>query len=165
MALLCAVGVSAQTAEEMQASKERIAKLEKLVQPKNCGLAKVDELTSAAGHVAAESILISSSLQNLHSRLTALAGNADVTVIASMVAELETLSGRIKLQTEAVDKTAQLVPEAGKELKSIKNPMKLKAPTQALNYSKDVLEIVGVETAFQVKAVAEMIRTVTSGNK
>lgn len=34
MALMCAISVSAQTAEEIQAAKDRTAKLEKLVQPK-----------------------------------------------------------------------------------------------------------------------------------
>lgn len=166
VALVCAAGVSAQTAEEIQASKERAEKLEKLVQPKNCGLEKIDELTSAAGLVATESVQITPLLQGLYYRSIGQTedGVTDVTVKKPTLEELMELSARIKRQADAVAETAKLVPEASKELSTIKNPMKLKAPTQAVKYSKDVLEIVGVESAFQVKAIAEMIKTATSGN-
>lgn len=166
MALVCAVSVSAQTAEEMQASKERAAKLEKLVQPKNCGIATVDGLTSAAGLVAVESIQITPLLQGLYYRSIGQTedGVTDVTVKKPTLEELTELSTRIGTQAAAVAAATKLVPAAGEELKGVKNPMKLAAATKSVKYSKDVLEIVGVESAFQVKAIADMIKTATSND-
>lgn len=166
MALVCAVSVSAQTAEEMQASKERAAKLEKLVQPKNCGIATVDGLTSAVGLVAVESIQITPLLQGLYYRSIGQTedGVTDVTVKKPTLEELTELSARIGTQAAAVAAATKLVPAAGEELKGVKNPMKLAAATKSVKYSKDVLEIVGVESAFQVKAIADMIKTATSND-
>ena len=166
MALVCAVSVSAQTAEEMQASKERAAKLEKLVQPKNCGIATVDGLTSAAGLVAVESIQITPLLQGLYYRSIGQTedGVTDVTVKKPTLEELTELSARIGTQAAAVAAAMKLVPAAGEELKGVKNPMKLATATKSVKYSKDVLEIVGVESAFQVKAIADMIKTATSND-
>ena len=104
MALVCAVSVSAQTAEEMQASKERAAKLEKLVQPKNCGIATVDGLTSSAGLVAVESIQITPLLQGMYYRSIGQTedGVTDVTVKKPTLEELTELSARIGTQAAAV---------------------------------------------------------------
>lgn len=166
LALMCSIGISAQTAEGIQASKDRAAKLEKLEQPKDCGIAAIDALTSAAGLVAAESIQITPLLQGMYYRSIGKTedGVTDVTVKKPTVAELTELSTRIGLQAAAVADAVKNVPDASKELSTIKNPMKLKAPTKALNYSKDVLKIVGEESAFQVKAIAEMIKTASSGD-
>lgn len=166
MALMCAIGVSAQTTEEMQASKERAAKLEKLVQPKKCGIATIDELTSAASRVAVESIQITPLLQGLYYRSIGQAENGvtDVTVKKPTVNELMELSSRIGKQAVAVADATKLIPEAGEELKGVKNPMKLAAATKSVKYSTDVLEILGVESAFQVKAIADMIKTATSND-
>ena len=163
MALMCAISVSAQTAEEIQAAKDRTAKLEKLVQPKNCGLAKIG-LTSAAGLVAAESIQITPLLQGMYYRSIGQTedGVTDVTVKKPTLDELKELSARIGLQAVAVAAAVKLVPEAGTELSTVKNPLKLKGATKALKYSKDVLAIVGEESAFQTKAIAEMIKTASS---
>mgnify|MGYP006894046424 FL=1 len=102
MALVCAVSVSAQTAEEMQASKERAAKLEKLVQPKNCGIATIDGLTSAAGLVAVESIQITPLLQGMYYRSIGQTedGVTDVTVKKPTLDELKELSARIGKQPQ-----------------------------------------------------------------
>ena len=112
MALVCAVSVSAQTAEEMQASKERAAKLEKLVQPKNCGIATVDGLTSSAGLVAVESIQITPLLQGLYYRSIGQTedGVTDVTVKKPTLEELTELSARIGTQAAAVAAAMKLVP-------------------------------------------------------
>lgn len=166
MALACAISVSAQTAEEMQVSQERAAKLEKLSQPKNCGMATIDGLTSAAGLVAAESVQITPLLQGMYYRSIGQTeeGVIDVTVKKPTLDELKELSARIGLQAAAVAAAVKLVPEAGKELSTLRNPLKLKGATKALKYSKDVLAIVGEESAFQVKAIAEMIKTASSGD-
>ena len=166
MALLCAISVSAQTKEEFQASKARAEKLEKLAQPKSCKIAEVDALTTAAGTIAAESVQITPLLQGMYFRSIGETeeGITDVTVKKPTVEELMELSGRIALQAVAVKTAAELVPAAGSALKSIKNPMQLKAPTQAVNYGKDVLAIAGEESVFQAKAIAEMIKTAQEGD-
>ena len=166
MALVCAVSVSAQTAEEMQASKECTAKLEKLVQPKNCGIATVDGLTSSAGLVAVESIQITPLLQGFYYRSIGQTedGVTDVTVKKPTLEVLTELSARIGTQAAAVVDATKLVAAAGEELKGVKNPMELAAATKSVKYSKDVLEIVSVESAFQVKAIADMIKTATSND-
>lgn len=46
---------------------------------------------------------------------------------------------------------------AGEALGSIKNPMKIKSATKALNYSKEVIALVTPETAYQGKVVAAMV--------
>lgn len=167
MALVCAISVSAQTTEEMQASKDRAAKLEKLAQPKECGIATINQLTSAAGSVALESIQITPLLQGMYYRSLGQTeeGVTDVTVKKPTLDELQELSVRIAAQADAVAKAAELVPQAGKELAAVKkDPMKLKGAPNALKYSKEVLAIVGEESVFQVKAIADMIKTASSGN-
>lgn len=91
-------------------------------------------------------------------------GVTDVTVKKPTLEELTELSARIGTQAAAVAAATKLVPAAGEELKGVKNPMKLAAATKSVKYSKDVLEIVGVESAFQVKAIADMIKTATSND-
>lgn len=166
MALVCAMSVSAQTTEQMQESKDRTARLEKLEQPKNCGIATIDGLTSAAGAVAAESIQITPLLQGMYYRSIGQTedGVTDVTVKKPTLDELKELSARIGLQAAAVAAAVQLIPAASKEVSTIKNPMKLKASANSLKYSKDALEIIGQESAFQAKVIADMIQTATSGN-
>lgn len=165
-ALMCTISVSAQTAEEMQASIERAAKLAKLEKPKDCGIKTIDELTSEAERVAKESVQITPLLQGLYYRSVGQTedGVADATVKKPTLEELMELSTRIGIQAEAVANVSKLLPDAGEELKTIKNPMKLKAATQAINYSKNVLEIVSIESAHQVKAIADMIKTATSND-
>ncbi len=148
--------VSAQTSEELQASLDRIAKLEKLAQPKNCGLGGIDQLTNEAGKVAAESLLISPLLHKLHQRVEAK--EIDV----QLIQELEELSRRITNQATSVEKVAKLVPVASQELSKVKNPLKLKEPKKALSYSKDVIEIVGEEMAFQTKTIAAISQKVSA---
>lgn len=150
--LMAGFVVSAQTAEELQASSDRMAKLEKLAQPKNCGLVNVDQLTSEAGKAAAESLLISPILHKLHQRIE----TKDID--AQLIQELTVLSKRISDQATSIKHVAELVPAASQEISKIKNPLKLKEPTKAISYSKDVVAIVGEETTFQTKTIAAMIQ-------
>lgn len=150
----------------MQASKDRSAKLEKLSQPKSCGVVAIDALTASTGIIASESTEITTPLQGMYYRSIGQTkdGVTDVTVKKPTLAELQELSARIATQAIAVSAAVKLVPEASKELSAIKNPLKLKAPTAAVKYSKDALAIIGEESAFQVKAIADMIKTASSGN-
>lgn len=166
MALVCAVGASAQTAEEMQASVERAARLEKLIPPKECGIPTIDGLTTDAGLVAVESVQITPLLQGMYYRSIGQTedGVTDVTVKKPTLDELMELSVRIGAQALAVTDATQRISAASEELSKIKNPIKLKAPAACVKYAKDVLEIVGVESAFQVQTIADMIKTATSND-
>ncbi len=152
MALVCAVTVSAQTAEEMQASADRMAKLAQLQMPKSTGLNQMDALLTKAGEAASASLRISTTLSTWKSDIDK--GTIDLNILNEAI-ELGKNIGR---QGEAVSEITQLVPKATEELKSVKNPMKLKAAKNALGYSQNVLEIVGEETPYQAQTVAEIIR-------
>lgn len=104
MTLICAINVSAQTAEEMQASKDRSAKLEKLSQPKSCGVVAIDALTASTGIIASESTEITTPLQGMYYRSIGQTkdGVTDVTVKKPTLAELQELSARIATQAIAV---------------------------------------------------------------
>lgn len=154
--LLVGLIVSAQTTEELQASSDRMAKLEKLTQPKNCGLANVDQLTSEAGKVTEESLMISPILHKLHQRVETM--NIDT----QLIHELTELSTRITDQAASVKKVSELVPAASQEISKVKNPLKLKGASKAMSYSQDVVAIVGEETIFQTKTIAAMIQKATA---
>lgn len=168
LALFAMSNVFAQTSEEMAASKARLAKMEKLVKmPKSTGLSSIDALAVNCGAIAANSVEITPLLQGMYYRSMGQnnEGVIDVTVKKPTVAEATELSLRIAAQALLVKQASELVKGAGEELKTVTNPLKLKAPTSCLKYSKDVLEIAAAETAFQVKAIAEMIKTLSnSGN-
>lgn len=163
MVLFFAVASSAQTTEDMKASKERSAKLAKLKQPKDCGVAAIDKLTSSAGNVAEESVQITPILEGMYYRSIGQTedGVTDVTVKKPTVEELTELSARIAKQAIAVVEVTKTIEPAGKEISSAKGPAALKA-TKSLNYSKDVLVILGEESVFQTKAIAAMIETAES---
>lgn len=154
--LMAGLTVSAQTPEELQASLERIAKLEKLQQPNSCGLQSVDRLTDETGKSALEAMAISAVVHKLHKRVE------DKDIDAQLAAELSDLYTRIESQSKSVETISNLVPEASKEVSQIKNPLKMKEPAKSLNYSKDALKIVSEETLFQGKAVAAMIQAVSA---
>ena len=151
--LVAAVGVSAQSPEEIQQSQERIEKLTKLQAecPKNCGLQAVDQLMSEAGNSASEALQISPLVQKFQKRVE------EKDTDAAMVAELTELGIRISNQVKTVQKVGELVAPASQEIAKIKNPLKLKAPTQVMKYSKEVLQITVEETAFQAMAVEKML--------
>lgn len=156
--LFAAVTVSAQSAEEIQASLDRLAKLEKLSKPKDTGLAKVDELLLKSGEVATESMAISMGLHEANKLLSSEQVD-DVAKINPDNLQL-LLLGAQKMSTESLPAVVKLSPEAAKEVKEIKNPLKAKGALSAVNYSKTVVEVVTEETAFQVKALTDIIKKV-----
>lgn len=152
MALLGAVTVSAQTAEEMQASATRMARIAELQLPKKTGLAQVDALQEQTSRIAEETLRISLTLGKWKA-------DADKGAMASILPEAIALGEAIAGQTKALTEATQLLPKAAEELKTAKNPMKLKEAKQSIDYSKTTLEIVGEETPYQARTVAEIVRT------
>lgn len=154
--LLAAFTVSAQSAEEIQASLDRLAKLEKLSKPKNTGLAKVDELLTKSGDVATESMAISQGMHEANKALSSTSAE-DLAKINPDALQL-LLDGAVKMSSESMPAVVKLTPEAAEEVKSIKNPLKAKGALSAVNYSKTIVEVVTEESAFQVKALTEIIQ-------
>lgn len=154
--LFAAVTVSAQSAEEIQASLDRLNKLEKLSKPKNTGLAKVDELLTKSGDVATESMAISMGLHEANKLLAS--ENVDEVAKINLDNLQLLLMGAQKLSTESLPTVIKLAPEAAEEAKTIKNPLKAKGALSAVSYSKTVTEVVTEETAFQIKALNEIIK-------
>ena len=153
MALLGAVTVSAQTAEEMQASATRMARIAELQLPKTTGLAQVDALQEQTARIAEETLRISLTLGKW--KADADKGEIGVSILPEAIALSKAIAGQTKAQTEAT----QLLPKAAEELKTVKNPMKLKGAKNSIDYSKTTLEIVGEEPPYQTRTVAEIIRT------
>ncbi|MEG1885427.1 MAG: hypothetical protein RR182_03990 [Alistipes sp.] len=152
MALFCAVAVSAQTAEELAASTARLEKLAGIEKPKPCDLATIQALSADMSTISDETLKISTLLR-------ALSENATDRVAA--LTQAKDLLPRVKAQTAAIENASKLIPTAGKELTTIKNPLKLKAPTKALSYAKKILPLVTAETVFQGKAVVAIIGKLT----
>lgn len=167
LAVLLTSNVLSQTLEEMKDSENRITKLEKLSKSnKNCGVPEIDELTNSVGDVAAESIEITPILQNMyyHSIGQTIDGINDVTVKKPTVEDLTELSIRIGKQAVKVKAVVDKIPNASEALEKIKKPTIIPKATKALKYCKDALEILGIESAFQVKAIAAMIETAKASN-
>lgn len=158
----------AQTPEEMQASKERYAKLEKAIKnaPKDCSVPDVDKLAASVTATMAESVGITPLLEGLYYRSIGQTedGVTEVTVKKPTLDECLELSARIALQAKAVQAATESVEPAAKAVKDIKNPLKGAKALKVLDYSKDALSVVAEETAYQTKAIASIIETVKSAD-
>lgn len=157
-ALFAVVTVSAQTAEEWQASLERLAKLEKLETPKATGIAKVDELLTKSGELATESMTISLGLHEINKYLSS--GNPEDMANVDINKLTELGEAAAKISTESIPEIAKLIPEVAEEVKGIKNPLKAKGALSAVNYSKTVVEVISEESVFQVKTIAAIIEKI-----
>lgn len=151
------------TADDVLASKERFEKLAKFNAPKEVGSPNIDKLTVSSTSVAIESQAITPLLQNLYYRSIGQTseGVTDVTIKKPTVAECVELSTRIATQALAVKASTEAISGASTDLKSL-SPLKAIKAAKSFNYSKDVLAIVGVESLYQVKAIAAMIETAKS---
>lgn len=165
--LLTFAGIAqAQSKDEMKVSRERYEKLVKLSKkaPSKTGLQSVDGLAGGSTAVMLESMEITPLVEGLYYRSIgeSVDGVADVNVKKPTLDECMELSGRIGKQALAVKATAEQVTGAAEELKGVKNPMAAAKSMKSLDYSKDVLSIIGEESLFQGKAIAAIIETVKS---
>ena len=157
----------AQTQEELKASEERLAKIEKIVTPpKSSGMPTVDGLAVNCGEIAANAVQITPVLRNMYYRSIGKNndGVIDVTVKKPTLAEATELSSRIAAQALLIKNAVEMSTHAAEEITTVKNPLKLLGITSCLKYSKNVLAITGAESLFQVKAIAEIIKTLSTGD-
>lgn len=137
----------AQTAEEVKASEDRIAKIVKLVKaPKDCGIYSIDELKDISQKFAVESMVITETL-------------ADAATNNISLANCVELAKSIKEQVESVTEATKQIPRVSDALKSEKNPMKLGRATSCVKYIKNALATTLEESVYQAKSVASIIET------
>ena len=139
------VTVAAQTAEEKQASAERLEKL-RMEQPKACGVQQIDDLAAKCKTMADATLGVAAVTETL--------STGDTDALAEQAADL---TKRLQGIGNDLAEATRMMGGAGEALGSIKNPMKIKSATKALNYSKEVIALVTPETAYQGKVVAAMV--------
>ena len=181
VALLAMTTVQAQvTKDDIKASEKRAAELEKLIkdQPKECGVAEIDNFAKSVGSAAAFAIANSATLSDFYYRQIGETkdGVTDVTIKKPSLDEWKNLGvgvygegDNLKKATEsgetATKKFTEVSDNAAKAsgLAKMKEGKKVKAASSILKFGKDALEILGVETAAQGKALKSIIATLSSG--
>lgn len=159
MLLLFAGSIFAQNVEEIQKSKERITKLENLEAPAKCKSEKINELAKESEKIAealkTNAVLLHKYYYNLNGKNEE--GNEEANIAKPSAEELIVLSKSIKDEAEALKKANELLPDATKELKDVKNPLQLKSAKKSYDYSQEVLQLAIEENTAEVKMIAAMI--------
>lgn len=137
----------AQTPKEIKASQDRVAKITKLQEmPKPCDISSIDELTKLSNKIAIESMTISKGLSDAAAKKLSLE-------------KCVTLSKSIAKQAINIKNVSTEVPKVSGELKSIKNPMKLKKATSNVKYITNTVALTTEESVYQTKSIAGIIET------
>lgn len=147
-------------------AEERKAKMDKLVEPKPCGVASVDELASNSTKILTNTREINSQVPEMYKRTIGetVDGVTDVTVKKPTAAELAALALTITSQIKAVSDASAAMSTASNDMKSA-TPMQMPKATKSMNYSKDVLAISASELQLSLKVVNNLIATLkSSGN-
>lgn len=143
--IACMMGtVSAQTAEQKQASDERLEKL-RMEQPKDCGVQEIDGLVAKCKTMADATLGIAAVTETLTT------GDAD-----ALMQQLSDLTARLQGVGNELNDAMKMLSDATNSLKSIKNPMKVKSATKSLNYANEIIATVPLEIAYQGQLLAEL---------
>lgn len=149
----------AQDVNDIKKSIERIVKLQNLEAPATCKCEKINALAQESAKIAetlkTNAILLHKYYYNLNGKNEE--GNEDANVVKPTANELIVLSTNIKNEAEALKKANELLPDATKELKDVKNPMQLKSAKKSYDYSQQVLQLAIEENTAEIKMIAEMI--------
>jgi seryl-tRNA synthetase len=146
-------------------AEERKAKFEKLEAPKPSGVASVDQLATNSTSILTSTKSINAQIPELYKRTIGetVDGVTDVTVKKPTVEELAALALTITTQIKAVADASTAVTTASSDVKSA-SPMQAPKATKSLNYSKEVLALVGPELQLNLKVVNNLIATLKSAN-
>lgn len=147
IALLFAVGANAQN---MDASKERIAKLEKLT-PEKVSMSNIDALANKAIEAKKATLEIDPILVSYYN-----AANGIGESVAITDEDCKKLYDRITSQKKLVEDAAGLITKAGEDIKNAKATAKVKC-TKSVNTSKDIFKLVSEETVHQLEVIANVI--------
>lgn len=146
-------------------AEERKAKYEKLVQPSASGVNSVDELAVKSTKILTSTKEINAQLPEIYKRTIgeSVDGVADITVKKPTLEELVTLAETITKQITAASEAAAAVLNASSDIKGV-SPMQAPKATKSLNYSKDVLALVGPELNLNMRIINNLIATLKSTN-
>lgn len=164
-AALLAMSVSfcfGQSKEDIKASIDRCAKLEKLCskQPKQTGIADVDSYVQGVYNAAISSAASSALLQDLYYRQIGETkdGVTDVTIKKPTVEELVALGTTLTAEGVSIAE-AKGAEAATKASSTNKNPMKVAKIASALAFTKDAYPVLLEESKAKVAAIKQMIET------
>ncbi len=155
-----------QTKEEIKASADRCAKLEKLCskQPKQTGVADVDTYVQGVYNAAISSAASSTLLQDLYYRQIGETkdGVTDVNIKKPTVEELVELGTTLTAEGVSIAEAGKGAEAAIKASTTNKNPMKAAKIASALAFTKDAYPVLLEESKAKIAAVKQMIETAKS---
>ena len=148
-----------------QEALDRQAKLEKLEAPKASGIQSVDNLAVSSTAILATSKENTKLIPEMYKRTIGetIDGVTDVTVKKPTLDELVALGLNLTTQIKAVGAASESIKTATDDISKAGAMQKIKAP-KPLNYSKDVLALVGPELQLNLKVVNNLIATLKSAN-
>lgn len=146
-------------------AEERKAKFEKLKAPKTSGIASVDELATSLTKLLTSTKDINAQVPEMYKRTIGetVDGVTDVTVKKPTLEELVAFATNISTQIKAVSDASDAVTDASSDVKDA-SPMQAPKAAKSLNYSKDVLALVGPELQLNLKVANNLIATLKSAN-
>lgn len=152
-----------QSKEDIQASIDRCAKLEKLCskQPKQTGVADVDTYVQGVYKAAITSTASSAQLRDLYYRQIGETkdGVTDVNIKKPTVEELVALGATLTAEGVSIAEAAKGAEAATKASSTNKNPMKLAKIASALAFTKDAYPVLLEESKAKIAAIKQMIET------
>ena len=163
----------AQTAEEIEQSANRVAELLKLEVPTQTNLEAVDQLTASVDDATKQVAANSQKMQDYYYRMIGTP-KGEVTTVPTLE-EWQALGSDIKAEKELIDVLPGKSEKAAASIVELKdkataNPLKaakvlkeVKKATEALNYSKKAIPMLGEEMAAQTKFVTSVIASMASG--
>lgn len=153
------------TEMKSQAVIDRQAKLEKMEFPKASGIQSVDDLASNSTTILAASKANTLLIPELYKRTIGetVDGITDQTNKNPSNEELATLALNLLAQIKAVADATESIKIATDDISKAGAMQKVKAP-KPLNYSKDILAMVGPELQLNLKMVNNLIATLKSAN-
>lgn len=171
---------NAQVADQIKQSRDRAAKLEALSKDyKTCGNAGIDGYGDEVKNAAAFAIANSVQLENLYKREIGqnVDGVQDVTVTKPKLEDWTALATTVAGEAASIKSAIDKAKGAGEEAKNMaesaaseKNPMKkakaaknAKAAAAVVEFGNAATPILLEESAAQVKAIEEIIKTLKAG--
>ncbi|MBO6256059.1 MAG: hypothetical protein J6O49_20850 [Bacteroidaceae bacterium] len=171
---------NAQIADQIKKSRDRAAKLEALSKDyKTCGNAGIDGYGNDVKNAAALAIANSVQLENLYKREIGESadGVQDVTVTKPKLEDWTALAATVAGEAASIKSAVDKAKGAGEEAKNVaqsaaseKNPMKkakaaknAKGAAAVIEFGNAATPILLEESAAQVKAVEEIIKTLKAG--
>ncbi len=147
-------------------AKERKAKYEKLKQPKASGISSVDGLATNSTRMLTSSKKINKTVAEMYEGATGETTDGKKSEVTKKptLDELESLSTNISKQIKAVSDASDDVTKASADVKKA-SPLQAPKATKSLNYSKQVIGLVGPELKMNLKIVNYLIDLTKSSKK